>query len=206
MATVEKSIKVDVPIKTAYNQWTQFEEFPEFMEGVKEVRQLDDSRLFWAAEIGGERKEWYARITRQIPDEVIAWESEGGTLNSGIVTFQPSEDLKTEVQLHLEYEPEDIKEQVGDVLGVVSRRVEGDLKRFKEFIEMRGTETGAWRGSISGGMTETTGRYGGSEMGEPTEGTERELHPRYGASEQGGAGYGGTAPGGTEPGTPGTPR
>ncbi len=148
MAKVEKSIELDVPVNTAYNQWTQFEEFPRFMEGVQEVRQLDDSRLFWAAEVGGERKEWYARITRQVPDEVIAWESEGGTPNSGMVSFRPADDGKTEVKVLMEYEPEDLKEQIGDALGVVSRRVEGDLKRFKEFIESRGHETGAWRGEV----------------------------------------------------------
>jgi len=149
MATVEKKIEVEVPVQTAYNQWTQFEEFPRFMEGVKEVRQLDNSRLYWAAEIGGERKEWYARITRQVPDQVVAWESEGGTINSGIVSFHPSEGMKTEVELHMEYEPESAKEKAGDVLGFVSRKVESDLKHFKEFIETRRTETGAWRGEIS---------------------------------------------------------
>jgi hypothetical protein len=175
MATIEKTIEVDVPVQTAYNQWTQFEEFPHFMEGVREVRQLDDERLYWAAEVGGERKEWYARITRQVPDEVIAWESEGGALNSGTVSFMPAEGAKTEVKLFMEYEPEDFKEQVGDALGVVSRRVEGDLKRFKEFIESRCSETGSWRGQIPGDASETTGRYG--------------------ASGQGGSGYGGTSEG-----------
>src|SRR5688572_25247527 len=161
MVTIEKTIEVEVPVQTAYNQWTQFEEFPHFMEGVEQVRQLDDQRLYWAADIGGERKEWYARITRQVPDEVIAWQSEGGAPNSGMVSFRPAQDgMKTEVQLHMEYEPEDFKEQVGDALGIVSRRVEGDLKRFKEFIESRGSETGAWRGEIPGGVSETTGRYG----------------------------------------------
>ena len=154
MVTIEKTIEVEVPVQTAYNQWTQFEEFPRFMEGVEQVRQLDDQRLYWAADIGGERKEWYARITRQVPDEVIAWQSEGGAPNSGMVSFRPAQDgMKTEVQLHMEYEPEDFKEQVGDALGIVSRRVEGDLKRFKEFIEERGSETGGWRGEIIHGAT-----------------------------------------------------
>ena len=153
MAKVDKTIEVNVPLQTAYNQWTQFEEFPEFMEGAQEVRQLEDERLFWAAEVGGERKEWYARITRQVPDEVIAWESEGGVVNHGTVVFRQKGSEKTEVELHLEYEPEDFKEQLGDLLGVVSRRVEGDLKRFKEFMEDRGRETGAWRGEIIHGAT-----------------------------------------------------
>jgi uncharacterized membrane protein len=202
MAQVEKSVKVDVPVQTAYNQWTQFEEFPRFMEGVEEVRQLDDSRLFWKADIGGAEKEWYARITEQKPDEVIAWQSEGGTPNAGEVRFQPTEDGKTEVWVRMEYEPEDMKEKVGDALGVVSRRVEGDLKRFKEFVESRGQETGAWRGEIHGGTTQTTGRYeqggGMSGMSEDMPGTTesgREADAgRYGASGQGGSGYGGTPP------------
>ena len=212
MADVEKSIKVDVPVQTAYNQWTQFEEFPRFMEGVQEVRQLDDSRLFWAADVAGERKEWYARITEQKPDQVIAWQSEGGAPNSGEVRFQPTDDGKTEVKVRMDYEPQDLKEKVGDALGVVSRRVEGDLKRFKEFVESRGKETGAWRGEVHGGTTETTGRYGEAGSGPGTTelgGQERAGGPesgmsdqpgRYGASGQGGSGYGGTPPGAT-PGT-----
>ena len=151
MARVDKTIEVDVPLQTAYNQWTQFEEFPRFMEGIKEVQQLEDERLHWSAELGGEPKEWYARITRQVPDEVIAWESEGGTMNSGTVIFKPAEDGKTEIELHMDYEPEDFKEQVGGALGFVSRRVSGDLERFKEFIETRGVETGSCRGEIMHG-------------------------------------------------------
>jgi hypothetical protein len=148
MAKIEKKIEVEVPLQTAYNQWTQFEEFPRFMEGVQEVRQMDDERLAWVAEVSGERKEWLARITRQVPDQVVAWESEGGTPNAGIVTFHRLGGSRTEVSLEMEYEPEDFKEVVGDKLGFVSRRVEGDLKRFKEFIEERGVETGAWRGQV----------------------------------------------------------
>jgi uncharacterized membrane protein len=148
MANVDTKITVDVPLETAYNQWTQFEEFPRFMEGVQEVQQLSDERLFWTAEIGGERKEWYAHITRQVPNDVLAWESEGGVVNHGTVIFKEAKGGKTEIELHMEYEPEDFKEKAGDVLGVVSRKVSGDMKRFKEFIETRGTETGAWRGEI----------------------------------------------------------
>jgi len=140
-----------VPVSTAYNQWTQFEEFPRFMEGIQEVQQLDDSRLFWAADVGGERKEWYARITRQVPDEVLSWESEGGTLNNGTIVFKPTDDGKTELEVHMDYEPDGVKEQIGGALGVVGRRVDGDLKRFKEFIETRGTESGGWRGDIAHG-------------------------------------------------------
>ncbi|HWO74001.1 MAG TPA: SRPBCC family protein [Dehalococcoidia bacterium] len=150
---VQEKIDVEVPVSTAYNQWTQFEEFPRFMEGVKQVEQISDERLHWVADIGGERKEWYARITRQVPDEVIAWQSEGGVLNSGTVLFRPLDSTRTEIEVQMEYEPEDFKEQVGGVMGVPSRRVAGDLKRFKEFIEERGMETGGWRGEIEGGRT-----------------------------------------------------
>ena len=150
---VEKSIEVAVPISTAYNQWTQFEEFPKFMEGVKTVEQLSKERLHWVAEVAGKEKDWNARITRQVPDEVLAWTSEGGTTNNGTVIFKPAEGGGTEVELHLEFTPEDFQEQVGGALGFVSRQVEGDLKRFKEFIESRSTETGAWRGEIQHGET-----------------------------------------------------
>ena len=149
MATIEKSIEVEVPVSTAYNQWTQFEEFPQFMEGVEQVTQLDDQRLHWMATVGGQKKEWYARITEQLPDERIAWTSEGGgTFTAGVVTFHRFDENRTRVMLQMEYDPESIVEEVGDKLGFVMRRVEGDLKRFKEFIESRGVETGAWRGKV----------------------------------------------------------
>ncbi|HUF53485.1 MAG TPA: SRPBCC family protein [Dehalococcoidia bacterium] len=149
MATIEKSIEVNVPLSTTYNQWTQFEEFPRFMEGVEEVTQLDDNRLSWRANVGGQTKEWHARITEQTPDERIAWTAEGGDFNAGVVTFHRISDDVTRVMLQMDYEPEGIIEEVGDKLGFVSRRVEGDLERFKEFVEERGQETGAWRGSVS---------------------------------------------------------
>jgi uncharacterized membrane protein len=149
MASIEKSTEVSVPVSVAYNQWTQFEEFPRFMEGVEEVEQLDDTRLHWRATVGGQTKEWYARITEQIPDERIAWTSEGGTFTSGVVTFHRIDEGQTKVMLQMEYDPEGIVEEVGDKLGFVSRRVEGDLTRFKEFIESRGQETGAWRGTVA---------------------------------------------------------
>ena len=148
MATIEKSIDVEVPVRTAYNQWTQFEEFPRFMEGVERVEQIDDTHLRWVAKVGGKRKEWIARITEQIPDARIAWTSEGGARNAGVVTFHKLAPSKTRVMLQIEYKPEDVVESVGDALGVVSRRIEGDLQRFKEFIESRGRETGAWRGEV----------------------------------------------------------
>lgn len=148
MENITKSIDVMVPVRTAYDQWTQFEEFPRFMEGVEEVRQLDDKHLHWVANIGGKRKEWRARITEQIPDERIAWRSEDGAFNAGVVTFHHISDNKTRVTLQMDYEPEGITEKAGDAIGIVSRRVQGDLERFKEFIEKRGRETGAWRGTI----------------------------------------------------------
>src|SRR5215203_6373847 len=151
MDTVEKSIVVDVPVSTAYNQWTQFEEFPEFMEGVEEVRQEDDTRLFWQANIGGKDVEWEAEIIEQEPDERISWRSTTGAYNAGTVRFEPAADGGTEVFLRLEYEPEGFFESVGSALGFVGGRVEGDLERFKEFIEERGGETGAWRGEVHGG-------------------------------------------------------
>jgi uncharacterized membrane protein len=148
MQSIEKSIEVNVPIRTAYNQWTQFEEFPRFMEGVESVKQLDDTTLHWVANVGGERKEWRARITEQIPDHHIAWRSEDGEFTSGVVSFQPLGSDKTRVTVRLNYAPKGMTEKLGDMLGVVSRRVDGDLQRFKDFIESKGHETGAWRGTI----------------------------------------------------------
>ena len=148
MSTIEKSIEVNVSVRTAYNQWTQFEEFPKFMEGVKEVRQLDDRHLHWKAEIGGKEKEWDAEITEQTPDQRIAWTSQGGAPNEGIVTFQPLSNATSKIQLQVAYDPQGLLENVGDAVGVVSLRVQGDLERFKAYIEARGRETGAWRGKI----------------------------------------------------------
>ena len=154
MAHVEKSIEVNVPIRTAYNQWTQFEEFPQFMEGVEQVRQLDDKRLHWKASISGKTEEWDAEITEQLPDQIVAWRSTSGAENSGMVTFAPLGADKTKVTVRIGYEPEGIVETVGDKLGFVDRRVQGDLDRFKEFIEGRGGATGAWRGEIHGGQVD----------------------------------------------------
>jgi uncharacterized membrane protein len=148
MATIEQSVEVGQPLQTVYNQWTQFEEFPRFMEGVEEVRQLDDTHLHWIAEIGGQRREWDAEITEQKPDERIAWRSREGAHNAGAVTFHRLDDATTKVMLQLEFDPEGIVEAVGDKLGFVERRAAGDLDRFREFIEARGTETGAWRGEV----------------------------------------------------------
>src|SRR5215470_16493701 len=128
MERVEKSINVDCPLRTVYNQWTQFEEFPRFMEGVKHVRQLDDKRLHWEAEVGGKHKEWDAKITEQIPDHRIAWQSEGGENTSGTVTFQAEGTNRTRVDLELRYDPKGFVESSGDAIGIVSHRVQGDLE------------------------------------------------------------------------------
>ncbi len=147
-STIEQSIDVQVPVGTAYNQWTQFEEFPRFMEGVVQVTQLDDTHLHWKANIGGKDKEWDAVISEQVPDQRIAWTNTTGARNAGVVTFHRLADNKTRIMLQLDYEPEGLVENMGDILGVVSARVQGDLGRFKAFIESRGVETGKWRGTI----------------------------------------------------------
>ena len=154
MAMVEESIEVDVPVTTAYNQWTQFEEFPQFMEGVESVTQMDDTHLRWAAEIAGKREEWEAEITDQQPDQRVAWRSTAGRGNSGVVTFQPIDQGRTRVNVQMTYEAEGLTEKLGGAVGADSRRVQGDLERFKQFIESRGTETGAWRGEVEGGDVE----------------------------------------------------
>src|SRR5882724_8804863 len=154
MATIEQSIEVNAPLRAVYNQWTQFEDFPKFMEGVKEVRQLDDKRLQWKAAIGSKEKEWIAEITEQRPDERIAWTSRGGAWNAGVVTFHRIDDSRTRVMLQVDYEPQGVVENVADALGVVKARIKGDLERFKEFIERRGRETGAWRGEIQQGQVD----------------------------------------------------
>ena len=148
MQTIEKSIEVSVPVRTAYNEWTQFEEFPRFMDGVKEVQQIDDKRLRWRAEVMGKDVEWLAEITEQVPDQRIAWRSTSGAQNAGMVTFFPLGSNRTRVTLHIQYEPEGVTESIGGALGLVSARVHGDLDRFKKFIEERGVETGQWRGQI----------------------------------------------------------
>ena len=150
MTAIEKSVTVDVPVRTAYDQWTQFESFPEFMEGVESVQQLDDKRLHWKAEIAGVSREWDAEIVDQTPDERVTWRSTSGARNDGTVGFvtDPGSPGTTRVTLKLDYEPEGAVEKAGDVLHIVERRVQGDLERFKKFIESRGTETGAWRGEV----------------------------------------------------------
>ena len=148
MSTITESVDVDVPVTTAYNQWTQFESFPQFMEGVEQIRQLDDTHLHWVTKVGGATREFDATVTEQHPDERIAWKSDSGPNHAGVVTFHRLSDSTTRVTAQMDVDPEGFVEQVGDKLGVLNRRVKGDLKRFKEFIEQRGGETGSWRGDV----------------------------------------------------------
>ena len=148
-SSVEQMIDVNVPVSTAYNQWTQFEEFPRFMDSVQEVKQLDNARLHWRANVAGKTKEWDAEITEQIPDQRIAWRSIGGVKNEGVVTFNKISDNRTRIVLHMDYEPETAGEKIGDAVGGVKLTAKGNLKRFKDLIEGRGVETGAWRGTIT---------------------------------------------------------
>jgi uncharacterized membrane protein len=148
MSTIEQSIEVEAPLSTVYNQWTQFEDFPRFMDGVEAVRQQDDTHLHWVAEFGGSRHEWDAEITEQKPDERVAWRNTDGKDNAGVVTFHTIDDDTTRLAVQMDFVPEGLKEKLGDVLGFAERRVRGDLERFKEFIESRGQETGAWRGEV----------------------------------------------------------
>ena len=148
MRTIEESIEVEVPVSTAYNQWTQFESFPAFMDGVERVEQTDDRHLRWVADIGGETRAWDAEITEQKPDQRIAWRSLDQDGPDGTVSFQEIGDDRTKVMVEFQYDPDGLMESVGSALGFDSRRVQGDLESFKEFIESRGAETGAWRGDV----------------------------------------------------------
>jgi len=149
MSTIEQSIEVNVPLATAYNQWTQFEQFPQFMDGIDEVRQIDDTHLHWVASVGGRKEEWDAEVTEQHPNERVAWKSTDGKANAGVVTFHRIDDATTRVMVQMEFEPEGMVEKAGAAIGAPDRRVKGDLERYKELIESRGTETGAWRGDVT---------------------------------------------------------
>lgn len=148
MSAVTEAVDVAVPVRTAYNQWTQFEEFPKFMEGVQEIRQVTPGMTHWKLKVAGVEREFDARITEQRPDERVAWSSVGGPRHAGVVTFHRLDDTHTRVTVQMEMEPEGVAETVGDAAGIVNRLVKGDVKRFKEFIESRGAETGAWRGDV----------------------------------------------------------
>ena len=150
MSTIEKSVTVDVPVRTAYDQWTQFETFPSFMEGVEEVTQIDDRHNHWRTKVAGATREFDTEIVDQLPDERVAWRTVGGEVHQmGVVTFQKLDDTHTRVNLAIDYEPTGLAEKAGDMLGMLDRQVKGDLSRFKGFIEARGHETGGWRGRIS---------------------------------------------------------
>lgn len=154
MTQIQESIDVDVPVRTAYDQWTQFESFPEFMSGVESITQLDDKRLHWVTNIAGVEREFDAEITEQHPDERVAWTSTGGdTRQAGAVTFHKLDEGKSRVMVQIDWQPSDLVEKVGSAVNVDNRRVKGDLERFKEFIESRGHETGAWRGDIDNDPT-----------------------------------------------------
>jgi uncharacterized membrane protein len=148
MAEVKESVEVNVPVSSAYNQWTQFEEFPKFMENVESVTQLDDTHLRWIADIGGKRQEWKAEITQQVPDEIIAWRSTEGQENAGSVRFESLGADRTKIEVTLTWEPEGIVEAAADRIGISERALNVDLERFKDLIEGRGVETGAWRGEV----------------------------------------------------------
>ncbi len=150
--TIDASIEVDVPVSTAYNQWTQFEDFPLFMEGVDHVQQLDDTRLHWVATVAGRKAEWNAKILEQHPDRQVSWISEDGKKTRGTVSFEPRAEGKTLVRLSMSYQAEGPAEQLGSAAGLDSRRVRADLEQFKELIESRGTESGAWRGEVEAGQ------------------------------------------------------
>lgn len=146
---ITESIEVDVDRRTAYNQWTQFEDFPRFMNNVEQVEQVDDVTLHWKGEIAGAEREWTAKITEQEPDEKIAWRAEGEVTQAGTVTFEQVSDDRTRIELRFEFEPGDWREKAADALNITERRVRGDLERFRDFIEERGgRETGAWRGEV----------------------------------------------------------
>jgi uncharacterized membrane protein len=157
MPSIQKDIVVDLPIRVVYDQWTQFESFPQFMEGVREVVQLDEKTLRWHASVAGKDEEWEAEIVEQMPDRHVAWRSTVGTPNAGSVMFEPVGPDRTRVSLELMYETLDAAERFGEARGVLERRVEGDLKRFKSFIEKIQAPTGAWRGEIHGGKVERGG-------------------------------------------------
>ena len=148
MAEVIETIDVDVPVRTAYDQWTQFEEFPSFMDGVERVVQVDDTHLRWEAEIAGKRATWEAEITEQHPDERVAWKATGGKGHAGVVTFHRLSDESSRVTVQLDWQPEGVTENLGAALGFDDRQVRKDLARFKELIESRGVASGAWRGDV----------------------------------------------------------
>lgn len=170
-SSIEETIEVNVPLSTAYNQWTQFEEFPKFMHGVEEVRQLDDTHLHWRARIAGKEEHWHSEITSQVPDKRIAWRSTSGPSNSGVVSFERITDDRTRITFRMEYVPPGWLEKIGDALGLVKSEASGNLSRFAEFIEKRHRETGAWRGTVSAGTAVGGGSGSGGATGSSSAGS-----------------------------------
>jgi uncharacterized membrane protein len=148
LGSITESVDVQVPVSTAYNQWTQFETFPQFMEGVEEIRQIDDTHLHWVTKVGGVKREFDATVTEQHPDERVAWKSDSGPTHAGVITFHRLDEDTTRVTAQMDLDPEGFAEKVADKVGVLDRRVKSDMQRFKEFIEQRGYESGAWRGDV----------------------------------------------------------
>lgn len=150
MPQVIETVDVNVPVTTAYNQWTQFEEFPQFLSFVESITQIDDTMTHWKVNIGGAEREFDAEITEQLPDERVAWNSVGGDVDhAGVVTFHKLSSDTSRVTVQLDWEAENLVEKAGAVLGFDDRAVKSDLKNFKKFIEERGVEDGAWRGTVT---------------------------------------------------------
>jgi uncharacterized membrane protein len=200
MARIDQTIDVNVPVRVAYDQWTQFESFPQFMDGVESVRQVDDTHLHWVATVAGKRQEWDAEISEQVPDQRIAWHSTSGDGNAGAVEFHRVADGRTAITLTMDVRPSGVVETVGTAIGIPSASVKGDLERFKTFIEQRQAATGAWRGEVEGGretnpdagattdrelagsgtmgMTRSGRELGGPDFGTPTTGGANDLGDR----------------------------
>ncbi|HUR01736.1 MAG TPA: SRPBCC family protein [Nonomuraea sp.] len=190
MSTIEHSVDVQVPVRVAYNQWTQFESFPEFMEGVESVKQLSDTRTAWVTEIAGVKREFEAEITEQHPDERVAWRSTDRPHQAGVVTFHHLDPSTTRVTLQMEYDPEGFLETAADWLQIVRLRIRNDMERFKSFIESRGGETGGWRGEVPGPHQSGSGYEPGDQPVPPAPGTRDRMPP-------GTIGGGGEFPGGS---------
>ncbi|HXG25258.1 MAG TPA: SRPBCC family protein [Candidatus Binatia bacterium] len=207
MSRIIESIDVDVPVRVAYDQWTQFESFPQFMEGVERVVQLDDKTLEWTASIAGKTKHWRAEILEQRPDEVVAWRSIEGARNDGAVEFETLGPGRTRIELQLDVEPKGLVEKAGDALGRVEGQVKGDLQRFKQFVERRGQATGAWRGTVEGSRVQRDDADAvgarsagmGSGPGSRADGTEAGSMGS-GAASSGSMGLGAADSGSTSPG------
>lgn len=149
MSQVQETIDIDVPTRVAYNQWTQFEEFPQFMSNVSLIEQIDDTHQRWTAEVGGQTRQFDVEIVEQRPDERIAWNTTSGLDHAGVATFHRLDEGKSRLAVQLDFEPEGIAEKAADATGLASRAVKSDLENFKQFIEKRGFETGAWREEVA---------------------------------------------------------